>query len=148
MKSIFNTTDNKDIINRINKLSSDSTAQWGKMKVSQMLAHAQVPIKVSLGEVKLKRGLIGLLFGSLAKKQLLKETPFKKDLPTDKNFIIQGIPDFEKEKQSLITLVQRLEKSENNLSKEPHPFFGKMEVKEWDALMMKHLDHHLQQFGV
>ena len=148
MKSIFNPNDNKEIIDRINRLTSGSTAQWGKMNVSQMLAHAQVPIKVSLGEVKLKRGLIGILFGSLAKKQLLNDKPFKKDLPTDRSFIIQGIPDFEKEKKALMELVQRLGKSSTNLTNEPHPFFGKMKVNEWDTLMIKHLDHHLRQFGV
>ena len=148
MKSIFNPGDNKEIIDRINRLSSGSTAQWGKMNVSQMLAHAQIPIKVSLGEIKLKRGLIGILFGSLAKKQLLNDKPFKKDLPTDRSFIIQGIPDFEKEKNALMELVQRLGKSSTNLTNEPHPFFGKMKVNEWDTLMIKHLDHHLRQFGV
>ena len=148
MKSIFNPDNNKEIIDRINRLSSGSTAQWGKMNVSQMLAHAQAPIKVSLGEVKLKRVLIGILFGSLAKKQLLNDKPFKKDLPTDRSFIIQGIPDFEKEKNSLMELVQRLGKSSTNLSNEPHPFFGKMKVNEWDVLTIKHLDHHLRQFGV
>ena len=148
MKSIFNPGDNKEIIDRINRLSSGSTAQWGKMNDSQMLAHAQIPIKVSLGEIKLKRGLIGTLFGSLAKKQLLNDKPFKKNLPTDRSFIIQGIPDFEKEKNSLMELVQRLGKSSTNLTNEPHPFFGKMKVNEWDTLMIKHLDHHLRQFGV
>ena len=73
---------------------------------SNILANAQIPIKVSLGEIKLKRGLIGTLFGSLAKKQLLNDKPFKKDLPTDRSFIIQGIPDFEKEKNALMELVE------------------------------------------
>lgn len=29
-----------------------------------------------------------------------------------------------------------------------HPFFGEMTEDQWDVLLWKHLDHHLQQFGV
>jgi Protein of unknown function (DUF1569) len=31
---------------------------------------------------------------------------------------------------------------------EPHPIFGKMTKEEWSKGTWKHLDHHLQQFGV
>jgi len=30
----------------------------------------------------------------------------------------------------------------------PHTFFGRMTADEWGILMYKHIDHHLQQFGV
>jgi hypothetical protein len=33
-------------------------------------------------------------------------------------------------------------------TKDAHPFFGKMTVKQWDYLQHKPLDHHLSQFGV
>ncbi len=29
----------------------------------------------------------------------------------------------------------------------PHTFFGPLTPQEWAALMYKHLDHHLRQFG-
>ena len=100
-KSIFNSTDNHEIIHRIKKLTSDSKAEWGKMNAAQMLAHCQVPIHVALGDVKLKRGLIGVLFGKLAKKKLVGDEPFKKGLPTDKKFIVKDKRDFEDEKKEL-----------------------------------------------
>jgi len=34
------------------------------------------------------------------------------------------------------------------VTKDPHPFFGKMNIAEWDGLTWKHIDHHLKQFGV
>ncbi len=70
MKSLFNPTDNQELIARINRLSADSKAEWGKMSVDQMLVHAQQPLKVAFGELRLKRSLAGFLFGSLARKQL------------------------------------------------------------------------------
>ncbi|MEI9911278.1 MAG: DUF1569 domain-containing protein [Bacteroidota bacterium] len=38
--------------------------------------------------------------------------------------------------------------SETAMSSEPHPFFGKLTKEEWSKGTWKHLDHHLQQFGV
>ena len=150
MKSMFNTLDNKEVINRINRLTANSKAEWGKMSASQMLVHAQRPLQIAFGELKLKRTLVGILFGGMAKKKLARgEEPFSKNLPTDKNFIVTGQPNVEEEKKKLIALVQKfVQVGPNGITKEPHPFFGVMTTQEWDTLMGKHLDHHLRQFGV
>lgn len=149
MNSVFDPKINADFIARIQQLRPDSTALWGKMTVDQVVLHMQVPIQVAFGEVKLKRGLIGLLFGGMAKKQLLKPEPFKHNQPTHPRFRVNIHPDFEAERQKLITLVKRFAvEGPNVLTKEAHPLFGEMTVEEWDTLQWKHLDHHLRQFGV
>ncbi len=73
MKSLFNPKDNKEYIDRINNLNPQSKAQWDKMNAAQMLAHTQVPFNVATGEARLKRGLLGILFGKMAKKKYLTE---------------------------------------------------------------------------
>ena len=149
MKSIFDKENNVEFINRINNLSKDSKPQWGKMNDSQMLAHCMVGIKVAFGEIKIKRAFMGIIFGSLAKKILVSDKPFRKNTPTAKEFIIKGDKNFEVEKGNLIKYVKRFtEVGESVLRKDPHPFFGNLTTKEWDGLMWKHLDHHLRQFGV
>jgi hypothetical protein len=150
MISLFNPTDNSEIINRIKKLTPTAKAQWGKMQVHQMLAHAQQPLKVAFGEAKPKRAFISLLLGGYFKKKIIgNEKPFPKQLPTDKTFVIKHHPAFEEEKTRLIEMVKRfIEKGHEAITKGPHPFFGKMTVEEWDRLQAKHLDHHLRQFGV
>lgn len=149
MKSLFNKEHNNEIVERINKLSVSSNAQWGKMNVSQMLAHCQVPLQAAYGEVKLKRGLMGVLFGGMVRKKLTaNEERFQKNLPTDKAFIMREEKNFESEKAKLIPLVKRFaEQGSSGITKAPHPFFGKMTSEEWDKIQMKHLDHHLRQFG-
>ncbi len=148
MKSIFNPEHNKEIIDRIHSVNPELKPQWGKMTAAQMLLHAQAPLKVALNDLQLKRGIIGILFGSIAKKKLTGPEPFGKNLPTDPAFKVKTHPDFEKEKNQLIALVQRLIKvGPEGITKDPHPFFGKMTSAEWDALMWKHMDHHLRQFG-
>src|SRR5277367_1813348 len=101
MKSIFNQTDNAELIERINKLTPSTPALWGKMNVAQMLAHCQVIIQVALGELQLKRNLLGFLFGRIAKKQIL-EKPIKPNLPTFSEAKIADAKNFDKEKQKLI----------------------------------------------
>ena len=149
MQSLFDSNTNVEIINRINLLMVDSKNEWGKMNVSQMLKHSQQPLLVAFGDKKLKRGLMGILFGTMAKKTLLKPGDFKKNLPTDPSFLVKDQKEFEEEKQKLIELVKRFAASgPSSISKDPHPFFGKLTLEEWDTLQIKHLDHHLRQFGV
>lgn len=149
MPSMFNATDVQHVIDRINHLTPESKAMWGKMTVSQMLAHIQEPMKLLLGERELKRGLIGFLFGGIAKKQLLSGKPFKQNLPTDKTFIVRDNRNFEEEKEKVIHLLHAIQqRGAGAVTTGAHPFFGKMSPGEWDSLGVKHLDHHLRQFGV
>jgi Protein of unknown function (DUF1569) len=148
MKSLFNRQHNDEIIERLNRLTPETKGVWGKMNVSQMLAHTQQPLRVAFGELKLKRSIVGILVGPFAKKKLSNEEQWRHNMPTDKNFIIGEERNFEGERQKLTALVRRFaELGPAGLSGETHPFFGKLTVDEWDRLMWNHLDHHLRQFG-
>lgn len=150
MKSLFLATDNQTVIDRINRLSANSAPLWGKMSVSQMLAHCQQPLKIAFGEIKTtRRTLIGFLFGGWAKKQFMSGKPIQKNLPTDAKFVIVDDRNFEQEKKRLQDYLNRFAKEGKQcIINQPHPFFGKMTPEEWDILTQAHLDHHLKQFGV
>jgi hypothetical protein len=147
MTSLFNPTDNLALVQRIERIGAESRAHWGTMNASQMLAHLQAPIKVALGQSTLKRSLLGLLFGPMIKRQMLGEKPFKRNLPTDKQLLISHPANVETEKAGLIQLVQQFTQGPTVLCTTPHPFFGPLTPQEWDRLVYKHIDHHLQQFG-
>jgi hypothetical protein len=146
VKNLFDAATKQNIINRINKLTPQSQAQWGKMNVAQMLAHCQMPLGVATGKHKLKPNFLLSLLGPFFKSKLFNEEPFKRNLPTDKSFIIANPQEFEKEKQNLIDMISSF--SETSMSGEKHPFFGKLTNEEWSKGTWKHLDHHLIQFGV
>lgn len=149
MKDLFSPADAADILSRINNLTPDSKAVWGKMNVAQMLSHIQAPIEVGLGDKQIKRTLIGFLFGRIAKKKLFSDNPFPKGLPTDVAFMRKGDHDFEIEKLKVTMLLTRFVSGGHaGLSQLPHPFFGKLTPLEWGTSLYKHLDHHLRQFGV
>ena len=149
MKNIFNLNNKNEIIDRLNQLSPSAKPLWGKMNVSQMLAHCIVPTKISTGEITCKRNVFGILFGNIAKKRMVNEQPFKKNLPTDPNFVIKDTPDFYEKRDELKSTIEKLyAANKTELEQRRHPFFGKMTVDEWGMLSYKHFDHHLRQFGV
>jgi hypothetical protein len=149
MKNIHEAATLQEFIERINKLRPDAQRHWGKMTVAQMLAHCATALEVNVGDRVSKQGLMGKLFGRIAKKSVVSAEPFKQGLPTDPSFVQKEDKDFEQEKARLLALLKRLSASDPHaLAKNPHPFFGKMTAEEWNTLNFKHLDHHLRQFGV
>lgn len=147
IKNLFDPSVKKEIIARINKLTPDTKQLWGKMNVSQMLAHVQLPIRIAYGTHEPKGSFLLKLIGPLFKSQLWNEKPWKQNLPTDPTFVMTGQEkEFEREKTALLDLVNRF--SEATITREKHPVFGKIDKQNWSKAMWKHLDHHLSQFGV
>jgi hypothetical protein len=146
IKSLFDHASKKEIKDRINKLIPQSQRLWGKMDVAQMLAHCQLPMGVATGKHELNGNFLIRLLGPFFKKQLYNDKPFKPGLPTDKSFKIREPRSFEKEKLSLLLMIEGF--SEETMSGRAHPFFGKMTKEEWSKGMWNHPGHHLKQFGV
>lgn len=149
MKSLFDTETYEEITTRMQKLGPATPRLWGKMDVSQMLAHCKAAFMVPLSEKKLPRSIIGLLVGWAVKKKLYNDDPWRKNLPTAPNFIIRDERDFEKEKQELVGLIDKFyQLGPTKVGLHPHPMFGSYTSAQWGQSMYKHLDHHLRQFGV
>jgi hypothetical protein len=147
-QSLYDRHQHEVIISRLSSVRPDARRQWGKMDVAQMLAHCQVPLRVAMGDVKLERSLIGVLFGGMARRKLLKPGNWDHDMPTAPEFRVKEPREFTREHEALLELVRRFGRGgPSGLTKEPHPFFGALSVEQWDALQWKHLDHHLRQFG-
>ncbi|MFL9843623.1 DUF1569 domain-containing protein [Flavobacterium rhizosphaerae] len=150
MQSLFDPNGNRIIIERIDQLTPIVLSQWGKMTVSQMLLHCQMPIKVAFGEMEIKPNwFLKTFFGRSSKKMFIDSKPLRHDLPTSNEFKITHEPDFDQAKEELKALVKQFtEKGPAVIKIEKHPLFGKMTMEEWDMAQYNHLDHHLRQFGV
>lgn len=147
MKSIFNITDNQEIINRINLLAPKSQAVWGKMSVDQMCKHTNEALIVAFGEKKVKVNFVFRLLGRLMKNKVFN-SEFKRNSPTAKEFIYTDKYDFETSKNELIKNFSRFAEGHQSIKTTDHPFWGKMTYDDWNKLMWNHVDHHLRQFGV
>ncbi len=149
MKTLFDPEAAKEVVARINNLSPGSTALWGKMKVDQMLAHCTRGLEMGTGDQNLPRPFIGRLIGGLLRSVYSNDKPFHRNSPTAPYLTVTDPRDFEQEKQKLFAIIQRFQTGgESKCTTHPHPFFGKLTPREWGIGMYKHLDHHLNQFGV
>ena len=146
MKSIFDKTTKEEVLERINTLTENSNAQWGKMTVVQMVKHCTLFDEMVLGKTKYKRLLIGRLFGKMAlKKNLQNDAPLQRNTPTLREFRVKEGGDLPAEITKWRTLLGEYEHFSNHDI--VHPFFGKMTEEEIGYLTYKHCDHHLRQFN-
>jgi hypothetical protein len=149
MNNIYNQSDVYEIIGRIDKLTSTSQAQWGKMNVAQMLAHCNISMEMAMGKFNIPRVFIGRVIAPFMKKRALSIRQFGKNSPTDKSHIFPDDLEFEQQKTKAKTsILQFFEGGVSGCTKYPHPFFGKFTAEEWAIFEWKHIDHHLRQFGV
>lgn len=151
MKNIFLEEDATEIINRINKLSSNSKPLWGKMAVAQMLAHCNVTFAYTYESEKFKRPnfFMHFILKTIVKKYVLSPKPYKQNGRTGPDFIITGERNFGTEKEKLIQNITRTQQlGEKHFDGLENLSFGKMSAKEWNTMFSKHLNHHLTQFGV
>ena len=134
--------------NRIGSLHNDTIPNWGKMNVSQMLAHCSGVLRNALGETQQKRKLIGYFVAPFFKHRYYDAKPYKiKGGPT--TVIIQDDRDFEYEKQNLIKLIEKFHYGNREKLKDSiNPILGKFTPEQWAIGQYKHIDHHLRQFGV
>ena len=150
IKSVFNAADVAELIDRINKLTPQSTPLWGKMNVGQMLAHTNVTYEMVFTDKHPKPGaFMRLILKAFVKNVVVGPKPYKRNSPTAKSFLITDSRDFETEKQRLLDHLAKTQKlgSEHFHNRESLSF-GKLSADEWNVMFYKHLDHHLQQFGV
>src|SRR5690606_42127847 len=103
---LFDEADRHAVVQRLRALSAGDAARWGRMDVAQMVAHCQAPLNVALGRLPLRRNLLGVLFGRLAKRSLVSAKPFGRDLPTHPSFRVRDARDFERERAPLVELVE------------------------------------------
>lgn len=150
MKNVFDPAVSAELIQRIEKLSPESPALWGKMSVDQMLAHCCVAYEMAFTNKHPKaNALLRFILKTFVKPGVVNEVPYKKNLPTAPAFRIKNEKNFAEEKARLIAFVeQTLSAGEVTFEGKESPSFGPMNAKEWNNLLYKHLDHHLTQFGV
>ena len=121
MKILFNNAGNQEILNRIITNTPQSEAKYGKINVSQILAHWQQTLLVAYSDLKLKREPVAVLFGSIFKNKLTTN-----EAPIGLNMSLLG---------------------SDGIVKATHPFSGTMTPNERNIIQWKHLDYYINQFG-
>jgi len=149
MKNFFESSDRRELLDRLDKLRPDAARLWGKMNPAQMCAHCALALEVAAGDVPKRQAFIGKVLAPFVKKKIVRGTePLSKNSPTDPTFVVADARDFAKEKARLFAIADRFAAGGPEAANgRVHSFFGAMTGDEWGVLMWKHLDHHLRQFG-
>ena len=150
MQTLFDQRVHQQILSRINQLTENSSPQWGKMTVAQMVKHCQMPLLVASGKMELTQqvGFVKRMALKLYKSHMYNDKPWPKNLITPADFKITAQPQFEREKDKLIITINDFHGKALNIRWPRHPYFGEFNTEQWGKMQYKHLDHHLRQFGV
>ena len=150
MTNIFDIKETETVIQRIENLNPETNSKWGKMSVDQMLAHCNVAYEMVYEDKHPKpKGLKKMLVKLLIKPYVTSEKPFKKNGQTAHQFIVKDAKNFEVEKERLIGFLKKTKNlGEAHFENKESHSFGKLTTIEWNNMFYKHLDHHLNQFGV
>ena len=149
MKNLYNKRVYEEILQRINQLGPSTKPLWGKMDTAQMMTHCDEVLQTYNGDKALKVGLLGRVFKGMVKKIVFGPHPYKKNSPTVPQFKVTTTQDFNEAKSRLLRSLDRFHTmSQEEIASLVHPLFGKVSMEDRGWAMYKHIDHHLQQFGV
>jgi hypothetical protein len=150
METIFDKQTIERFKNRIEKITENSTRQWGKFTVYQMLKHATENDRMLLRDQPYKRLFIGRLFGKMALRKATKnDAPNDKNSPTHPYLVIKGIGNVEEQKKIWLNVLDKYPQlTKAHYLGFVHPFYGSMTADQVSIVAYKHIDHHLRQFGV
>ncbi len=151
MKSLFQPEVYQDSLNRMKQLNAQSTPQWGKMTVGQMLTHVAKTLDISSGRQEEKKpSFIVRLMRPMIKKMVYGPKPFPKNSPTSPQFKIKQSVAFEDGLNQLNESLSHFvnPKHRDEIVSLPSKVFGPLTEDEKGFAMWKHLDHHFRQFGV
>ena len=117
MKNLLEPAVKDEILQRIDKLTSQSTALWGKMNINQNLRHLSMALLIPTGEIDPTPDNLPKIPKWLMKFFLLNMKPPKNRAETFKelNMVANNIAptDFDTEKSSLKKQVEKFVTSQN-----------------------------------
>lgn len=150
MRTLRNENDRNEILSRVERLTGTETPAWGKMNVNQMVSHLiqanELPFVASVPDRS------NFLARTIIKPLVLYVLPMPKEVKTSPQMsqLEDGRKpmEFAADKATLTDSINKLGNLPLDEKCLDHPFFGKMNAKQWATIAHKHIDHHLKQFGV
>jgi hypothetical protein len=143
----FDSTNYKNLISRLDKITDSSKRKWGEMNVAQMIHHLNLAIGSGIGYYTLedKSSFLSRGFNQFMILNVLEKFPINTKTPT--TLKVTKTFNFQTEKKLLFEILSKAFATKNNSDWQKHTYFGKMTRKQWGKLVMIHCNHHFQQFS-
>jgi len=134
------------------ELSTDNQAKWGLMNAHQMVEHLTVTFLYSTGKFNVPFKGDAVAAKKLWQPFLEEANPWKTVFPPfqggqprpPRNETIEGSK--KALKKTFIQYQHYCKENPNAIT--PHGFLGNITTTQWILAHVKHIDHHLSQFGV
>lgn len=147
MKTIWNESDHRELRERLERLTPQGAAQWGRMSAPQMVVHLCDAFRMATGDLPCQSKKLPIRYFPL-KQLIIYVLPFPKGAPTAPELTSRVPADWNTEMEQLRAAMDRLVSRGPAACTVEHPAFGTLSGRAWGVLAYKHTHHHLRQFGV
>lgn len=147
MRTVWNDADYRSLLARLDRLTPETAARWGKFTAPQMVCHLADCLKMATGELPVPSKNLPIRFTPL-KQLIIYWLPFPKGAPTAPQVIARKAEHWQAEVDLLRNELNAFAKRGASGPFVPHPAFGELTPRAWGVLVYRHTDHHLKQFGV
>lgn len=137
----------QQFFHRIDSLVLEQEPLFGKMNANQMICHCTDQIRMAIGTKS------ATVEGKVDPNEIITMAKSGKSVPTPKGLgQVEGDgtkpTTLERDKKILKEHILNFSKLDDNFGYASHPYFEQMDKKQWTALVIYHLNHHLKQFNV
>lgn len=137
----------QDFFQRIDKLTPEHKALFGKMNAHQMICHCTDQLRAVMGTKEMVND------SQVDPNEIIAMTKAGKTVPTPKGLgQVEGDGTkpyhWDTDVKLLKDHVVNFSQLTDDFSFASHPYFGPMNKKGWTRLVIYHLKHHLGQFNV
>jgi len=154
VKSLLNSADKEELLQRITSVQPSDQRLWGKMSAHQMICHLADGYRVYTGEISAEPVRAPAFVKSLVRTAALYmplhwpkgRIPTLPKIDQAAGYGTRPV-EFEKDVQILCELLDRFTKLKPDFVFNPHPGLGALSYSQWMRLGYLHSDHHLRQFG-
>ena len=144
----WDTSVRSSFADRVKLLTADTKPRWGKMNASAMMAHLNDSLRMAFGDLPCKSKNLPLRYKPI-RRLFIYYLPMPKSAPTAPELIARcNGASLQDEQKTFAQLLERCATMTPASTFGEHPAFGDLNYDEYGALIAKHTDHHLRQFGL
>lgn len=149
MKSVFDPAARAALAARMERIPPDRAPLWGRLTAPKMLCHVSDSLRAALGELPVTSKGKAFFANPAVRWLLIHALPWPKGKTQTAPEMLTAQPtEWAADLATFRELLERAGTRDPGGTWPEHPLFGDLSGRTWGALMHRHVDHHLRQFGV
>jgi len=147
MKSMWQSDTQREMAERLARLTPDRPAQWSRMTAPRMVTHLTQSFRSAVGELSVAPWSSPLRHSPL-KELVIYRLRLPKNAPPVPEMLALEPEDWTADVARLQDLMRRFAAKDPKSIFPEHAAFGRLSGAQWGILTYRHTDHHFRQFGV